>query len=126
MDRMNEHTSKPATDISVPVAAPVRAAEPDPLVFLDIAAEQSALAHAAIETASTRVWLFMTGALTGAEASTMWMEKPMAMARGFEAATVAAMSFQDPMKIARAAFEPASQAATDNALRLRAERDARD
>lgn len=92
---------------------------PTPLDFMDFALQQQRLTMDAAETIWHRSTQIALGKMSPVENMSMWMEKPTAMARGFEKAAVAAVAGKSPAQIMHAAMAPMTAKASANAKRLR-------
>lgn len=81
--------------------------------------QQQKLAMAATETIWHRTTQMALGQMSPTENMAMWLEKPTAMAVGFEKASLAAIAGKSPLNVMQAALEPMTKKATSNAKRLR-------
>ena len=94
----------------------------NPFDFIDLGLQQYKLTVAAGETIWRRSSLYSRGALPITEAMSMWVEKPTAIAKGFEDAAMATARGKNPAAVFLAALEPMTVKASSNAKRLRSQR----
>jgi len=78
----------------------------NPLDYVALAFEQQKLAAAAFETIWWRSSSFANGKMCPIESVAMWVEKPTALANGFEKASMAAVKGKTPAQVMQAAFAP--------------------
>ena len=90
----------------------------DPFGLTRIAILQSRMGMDAAETILRRSTLMMQGAMTPAEATAMWMEKPLAMATGLHDAAIAIARGSDASSVFEAALKPVASKTAQNARRL--------
>lgn len=90
----------------------------DPFGLTRIAMLQSRIGMDAAETILRRSTLMMQGALTPAEATAMWMEKPVAVATGMQDAALALARGGDASSVVEAALKPVASKTAQNARRL--------
>lgn len=99
----------------LPSMAPMRAAN----AWMRFATDYSQMAMAATEVIFRRTMRMSQGAMTGAEAMGMVMEKATAFATATERAAVAAATGADPTRIAHAALKPYRTKTRSNVRKLR-------
>ena len=90
----------------------------DPFGLTRIALLQQKIGLDSARTILSRSTLFMQGDLTPAEATAMWMEKPVAVATGLHDAAMAMARGQGPSAMVEAALKPVAAKTAQNAKRL--------
>ncbi len=91
----------------------------NPFDYVSLAFQQQKLAMASVETVWHRSSQMAAGTMTPSESVTMWAEKPTALAKGFERASIAAVAGKSPVQVMHAAMAPMTAKARSNARRLR-------
>lgn len=91
----------------------------NPVDWFALGVLQQTLAASATETIMRRSALMGAGQMNMPEAAAMMMEKPTAIAKGFEKATIAAARGQNVAQITSEFLKPMTTKASSNAKRLR-------